>query len=287
MTSKPYTCLLLLALCLFGTGAHAAISCSASSSGFSTAYDPAAGSTIAQSSFTVTCDRALSTDPVSVNYTVTADNGQNAVGVNNRARLGGSVIRYDVYVDGGCGTQWKGNSTIGGSISFTMTGPVSQVRNYWGCVGAGQTGLPAGTYSDLVTITLSYGPNPQATYLSSFPVNIATPSTCGVSPTPGTVAFGNYVAFGAALASNTTFGATCTNYLPYTVAVSPTAGTIAGLNYSLLLNLGGVTGTTLSVTGTGFLQTFSINGTMPSGQAGVCTLGTCTGSVPHTMTLTY
>lgn len=288
MTSKLHAWLLLIALSVVGTGASAAITCSVSSSGFSTAYNPAAaGSTITQSSFTVTCNRALATDPTSVNYTVAADNGQNALGINNRAARSGAYIRYDAYIDSACGTQWKGNSTIGGSIAFTTTGPVSKVHNYWGCVGASQTGLAAGTYSDLATMTLSYGPNPQSTYLSSFPVNIATPATCGVSPTPGTVAFGTYVSFGSARAGNTSFGATCTNYLPYTVAITPTTGTIAALTYNLLLNLSGLTGTTLSVTGNGAQQSYTIEGTMAAGQAGTCATGTCTGTVAHTLTLTY
>ncbi len=288
MTSKLYGWLLLLALGLFSTSIHAAITCSVASSGFSTAYSPtAAGFTITQSSFTVICNRGLGTDPVSVNYTVAADNGQNSLGINNRATYSGSFIRYDAYVDGSCATQWKGNLTIAGSIAFTTTGPVSKVHNYWGCVGGGQTGLAAGTYSDLVTLTLGYGPNPQSTYLSTFPVNIATPATCGVSPTPGTVAFGNYVAFGGALARSTTFGATCTNYLPYTVAISPTTGVIAGLTYNLLLNLSGLTGTTLSVTGNGFQQNFAIDGSMAAGQPGNCATGLCTGTVAHTLTLTY
>ena len=288
MTSKLRFWLLLVALSLLGTGASAAITCSVASSGFSTAYNPTLpGSTITQSSSTVTCNRALGTDPTSVSYTISVDNGQNALGINNRAVRSGAYIRYDVYLDSACGTQWKGASTIGGSIAFTTTGPVSKVHNYWGCVGAGQTGLAAGTYSDLVTMTLSYGPNPQSTYLASFPVNIATPSTCGVSPTPGTVAFGTYVAFGPALAGTTSFGATCTNYLPYTVAIAPTSGTIAGLSYTLLLNLSGLTGTTLSVTGNGVQQNFTIDGTMAAGQAGTCATGTCSGTVAHTLTLTY
>lgn len=288
MTSKLYGWLLLLALGMVSTGAPAAITCSLSSSGFSTAYNPTApGATITQSSFTVTCNRGLGTDPTSVSYTVAADNGQNALGINNRAAYGGSFIRYDGYIDGGCATRWKGNTTIGGSISFTTPGPMSKAHNYWGCVATGQAGLAAGTYADLITMTMSYGPNPQSSYPSSFPVNIATPATCGVSPTPGTVAFGSYVAFGPALNRNTTFGATCTNYLPYTVAVSPTSGAIAGLTYNLMLNLSGLTGTSLSVTGNGFQQNFSIDGAMAGGQAGTCAGGVCTGTVAHSLTLTY
>lgn len=275
-------------LLLFASAcAQAAITCSVSSSGFSTAYDPTIGTkTFVQSSFTVTCDRGLSTDPTTVSYSNTNNNGLQPNGVNNRAALNGSYIRYDAYVDSACGTQWKGNTPISGSMTFTTTGPLSKSHNIWSCIPATQA-PPAGTYTDSVTMTLSYGAAPQSTASASYPVNIATPATCSTTA-PGPVAFGTYVAFGGALAASTTFGATCTSYLPYTVAVSPTGGTIAGLDYTLLLTPpAGPSGTSLSATGSGALQTYTINGSMVGGQAGACSAGSCSGTVGHTLTLTY
>lgn len=271
-----------------GVSAHAAITCSVASNGFSTAYDPTVGTpTIVQTSFTVTCNRGLSTDPTTVSYSNVNNNGLYANGVNNRARFNASNIRYDAYVDGSCASQWKGNTAISGSMVFATTGPMSQSYNFWGCVPPGQTGFPAGTYTDFVAMTLSYGPSPQVTAFGNYQVNIATPATCSMSA-PGAVAFGNYVAFGGALAASTTFGATCTSYLPYTVAASPTGGTIAGLNYMLLLTPpAGPSGTSLNATGSGALQTYTINGSMAAGQAGTCPSGSCVGTVPHTLTLTY
>lgn len=291
MTSRLFRWLAGAALMLSAASGHAAITCSISSNGFSTAYSPlTVGSTVTQTSFTVTCTRALASDPTSVNYAVNANNGLYALGINNRAFLSGSsYIKYDLYIDGACGTQLKGNTSISGSILFTGTGTVSATANYWGCIGAGLTGLAAGVYTDAVTMTMSYGPNPQSTATVSAPVNIATPSTCSISTTPGTVAFGSYVAFGGALAASTGFGATCTNYLPYTLAVSPTTGAIAGVTYTLLLQSAApvMSGTSLSATGNGFAQTYTINGSMAAGQSGVCALGSCSGVVPHTLTLSY
>ena len=288
MKSRTYQWLVTAVLLFSSAFAHAAITCSVSSSGFSTAYDPALGTpTIAQTSFTVTCNHGLGTDPTTVSYSNTNNNGMNANGVNNRAGLNASYLRYDAYVDGACGSQWKGNTAIAGNMTFATTGPISKTYNFWGCVTAGQTGFAAGTYTDTVTMTLSYGPLPQSTASSTYPVNIATPATCSMSA-PGAVAFGNYLAFGGALAASTTFGATCTSYLAYTVVVSPTGGAIAGLTYTLLLTPPvGPSGTSLNATGTGVLQTYTINGSMAAGQPGTCSAATCTGTVPHTLTLTY
>ena len=273
-------------LLLFASAcAQAAITCSVSSSGFSTAYDPLVTANV-QTSFTVTCNRALGTDPTTISYSTTNNNGLTPNGVNNRAGLNGSYIRYDAFTNSSCGNQWKGATAIGGSMLFATTGPMSQTYNFWGCVPAGTT-VAAGTYTDTVTMTLSYGPLPQSTASASYPVNIATPATCNTTA-PGAVAFGSYLAFGGALAASTTFGATCTPYLPYTVVVSPTGGTIAGLDYTLLITPpAGPNGTSLSATGVGVLQTYTINGAMVAGQAGLCSGATCSGTVPHTLTLTY
>ena len=287
MRTRSYQWLAAGLLLFASACAQAAITCSVSSSGVSTAYDPTIlTQTITQTSFTVTCTRALSTDPTTVSYSNTENNGISALGINNRAALNGSYIKYDDFLDSGCGTQWKGNTAISGMLTFATTGQLSQSYNFWGCIGPGQL-VAAGTYTDTVTMTLSYGPNPQSTASATYPVNIATPATCSMTA-PGAVAFGNYVAFGGALAASTTFGATCTSYLPYTVVVSPTGGTIAGLNYTLLLTPpAGPSGTSLSATGAGALQTYTINGAMVAGQAGLCPVGTCSGTVPHTLMLTY
>lgn len=284
MKSKLYQCLAFAALLLFGGCAEAAITCSVSSNGFIAGFNVGT-QTIVQTSFTVSCTRDATSDPTSVNYSNAANNGLYPNGINNRALLSGSnYLRYDAFVDSGCATQWKGANTIAGSISFSGTGTVSKVHNFWGCIAAGAAVPAAGTYTDTVTMTLSYGPTPQATASGTFPVTIISPATCSINPAPGTLAFGTYVAFGSALAGSSGFGITCSKDLPYTLSVSPTGGTIAGVNYTLLLN---ATATTLNLTGTGVQQNQSIDGSMAAGQAGTCAAGTCSATVPHTLTLTY
>lgn len=263
-------------------GAFAAYTCNISSNGFRTAYDPTAASTnITQSSVTINCTRATS-DSTSMPYSLAADNGGNPKGINNQASFGTNVIRYDVYMDSSCGTQWKGNTTFNGPLVFP-SGQLSATANltYWGCTLSGQN-VAAGIYSDNVNMTLSYGPSPQSsTGKVSFPVSIATPATCALTQPPGTLNFGIYPSLSpTAVTGSSQFGVTCTSYLPYTMTISPGAGTVVGLNYSLSI-------ATPNSTGTGALQNFTVDGSLAAGQAGVCSTATCTGQNTHTLTITY
>ena len=277
---KRAVLLVLVALAvLLSPAARAAITCSVSSSGFAAAYNPAtATANITQTFFTVTCTRGATSDPTSINYSVKADNGLNPQGQGNRATFGANRISYDIYKDSACATQWKGNSAITGTITFTSTGTVSQQGNFWGCIPAGQTGLAAGTYTDTVTMTMTYG-NPQSTATGTFGVTITTPPVCTVTTAPGTVAF-TYVSFGAAANASTTFGVTCTLALPYTMALDATTGTIVGITYTLSIS-------SPSSTGTGAQQTFQINGNVAAGQSGTCASAACSGSQARTLTITY
>lgn len=282
---KPTHCGLLLAAVLMAAAApvNAAITCNVSSPGWSSAYVPAnAATNVTQSSFTVTCQRNAGGDPTTVNYTVAANNGIHAAGAQNRAQLGATAnrINYENDANSTCTNLWAGGAanriagTISGLAGFI---PQSQIVSYWGCIPGSQLGLPAGTYTDTVTMTLRYGgaSNPTAT----FPVSIFTPSTCNISTAPGTVAF-TYTAFGAVSNASTTFGVTCTNLLPYTMALDATVGVVVGLQYTLALGAAGGTGN-------GVQQTYAINGTMPAGQAGTCVTTNCSATQMRTLTITY
>jgi spore coat protein U-like protein len=272
---------LALALALLvSAGAHAAITCSLSSGGFAAAYDPASGvNNVTQTNFTVTCTRGLTSDPASVNFSITVDNGLYAQGQNNRAAYLANRIRYDVFRDASCGSKWKGATSIAGAINFAGTGTVAQQFNYWGCILPGQTGLAAGTYTDQITMTMTYGPAPSLVTVATAAVAIGTPATCSVSAAPGNIVF-NYVALGGAVNPSTTYGVTCTFALPYTMALDVTSATLVGLNYTLALS-------SPSSVGTGAQQTFSINGAMAAGQPGTCAAAGCTGTRVHSITITY
>jgi len=280
MKSTVLRLLAAFGLLLIVDPAQAAVDCSVSSGGFSAAYDPAvAGVTTTQSSIVVSCTRSdPASDPTTVNYAIKANNGLYANGVNNRAQSGAAYAKYDVYMDAACGTQWKGNTTFSGTVNFAVSSTAT--HTFWGCVGARQSDLPAGTFTDTVTMTMSYGPNPQSTALGMFPVTIFTQGQCSFSSPPGTLSF-SYISFQPTAANvSAFFGVTCTNGLPYTVSLDSTAGTIAGLNYSLGLS-------SASGTGTGVQQSLSVDGSMAAGQPGTCATASCSGTNPHTLTITY
>lgn len=269
--------LLACALLLPGL-ASAAYSCTISSGGFSTIYVATSPTTtIVQSSFTITCTRALS-DATTMSYSVGADNGAHAQGTHNRAAFGGSLISYDLFKDSACGTQWRGPQTISGTLNFSGSTSASVTVQYWGCLSASQTGLPAGTYTDSVNMTLTYG-NLNSTATGAFGVSITTNPVCNLTTPPSDIVF-NYIAFGPVVNASTSFGVTCTNTLPYTMALDATSGTVLGVSYTLALSAA-------SGTGSGVLQTYSINGSIAAGQPGTCATGSCAASQPRTLTITY
>ena len=296
MKSTLMQLLVLTAMQLAASLAQAAITCSISSGGFSAAYVPStAAMNITQSSFTMTCQRNAGGDATTISYGVRNDNGINRTGSQNRARLGATAnyLLYELFADAGCSVVWRNNpaNDILDTIPvLTGFAPSSKTTNYWGCIPGSQTGLPAGTFTDTVTMTARFGLAGTGAVLatSSFPVSIVTPATCTISTAPGAVNFGTYTALGAAVNANTTFGATCTSLLPYSMALDAVNGVVVGLNYSLGLSTTNMGGTSpLNSTGNGLAQSYFINGRMAAGQAGTCLGGTCPGTQARTLTITY
>jgi hypothetical protein len=156
------TCIQLLvatALLLLAANAQAVISCNISAPGFTTAYNPAAGSTnITQSQFTVTCQRNLGTDPTTLSFSVEAD-------TSTTAGNGFNTINYNLYRDSLCGigNTWTRNNfrrlpiPTPGTMTLSGSIPTSVTVSYWGCIPAGQTGKPAGIYTDTTTMYLYSG----------------------------------------------------------------------------------------------------------------------------------
>lgn len=296
MSTKIYQALAIVLLLLFASSASAAITCSLNSTGFSSAYVPSnSGNNVTPASVTMNCNRNVSGDATTQAFSVRPNNGNNpAGGGQNQATLGATTnrIAYDLYTDAGCTSLWRnrnlaGTVTMGGGTDFS---PYSVSLPYYGCIGPGQN--PAqGTYSDLVTMLPSIGPN------AAFSVSIFTPASCSFAVAPGPVAF-SYTAFQtlAAQATNTTFSANCTNLLPYQLALDGTPiggvypGIVSGLIYGLSISTTAGGAAILPAdtqTGSGLPQTYYINGVMASGQAGTCASASCAGSVPRSLTITY
>ena len=281
MKLKTMQWFMAVLLMLSAHAAQAFITCSISSPGFTAGY-PVNSPTIinTQTNFSITCSRGLTTDPTTTTYTVKANNGLQPGGGSNRGQSGGNFINYDVWRESTCSTKWQGGNTIPTSAAtITMVGltPTTVTQNYWGCIPALQNPA-AGTYTDTVIITPTYSSGVVGV-ASTFPVTIISPPTCTISPGPGNVNF-TYTSFSTSAATaSTTFGLTCSNSIPYTMAVSPASGTLVGISYTLTLPA--------SSTGTGTLQTHTISGTAPGGQAGTCATGTCSGAQMTTLTITY
>lgn len=276
---KAVLWLLTLAMLAFVNSAHARVTCTISSLGFSTAYGSALN--VTASSFTVTCSR-LTGGGSQATYQIAANNGLHASGTQNRALSGAaSFLNYSLTSDAGCLTPWKGTAYI---PAAPYTTPVlalgaSDIKTYtfYGCVPAGQTVPAAGIYTD--TVTMSFIPGGGNFTGGTFPVSITAPATCSLTTPPGNITFA-YTSFGAAAAASTTFAATCTNRLPYTMALDATSGTIVGVTYTLALSAA-------TAVGTGVAQSFTINGSIAAGQSGTCTAATCTGTQTRTLTITY
>jgi spore coat protein U-like protein len=275
------TIALAFVLCAFCVAANAAISCTLSSSGFATAYVPSTAATnVTQGTVTVTCQRNAAGDGTTANFTLAANNGLHAAGQQNRAQLGATAsrINYDLFQDSTCATVWRANAAnrIAGSIAG-LSGFIPSSTNvpFWGCVPGSQTGLPAGTYMDTVTVTLRGA----GTVTTTFPVSIFTPASCSITTAPGTVSF-TYTAFGGVQNANTPFSVTCTSLLPYTMALDATVGVVGGLQYGVTLSAAGATGT-------GLAQNFTVDGTMPANQAGTCAASSCVSTQARTLTISY
>jgi spore coat protein U-like protein len=119
------------------------------------------------------------------------------------------------------------------------------------------------------------------TATANFNVTVGLTSVCQITAGPTDVAF-TYTSFQGTAATSTggAYSVKCTNTLPYTMSLDATSGAVSGLNYSLALTAG-------SGTGNGSAQAYNVNGTMASGQAGTCATGTCSGTDPRILTVTY
>ena len=260
--------------------AHAAINCTIAAPTVALFYNSNTTSSV-QTSFSVTCSR-LSTDPTSVTYTVGADDGNYSTAPPaNRARAVFIIfpfyLRYDFYTNASCATAWDSPRTISDTITWPagQTGSITKQTNFWSCMPS-QTVQYAATYTDTVTLTLTYGTR---TSTADAAVNITTPASCTFTTPPGNIAM-TYAAFGPQVANSTSFAIRCTAGMPYTISTDVTEGVLSGVRY--VLSTSATTGN-----GTGNPQTYSVTATAPAGQAGQCSTGTCTNTNSHTLTISY
>lgn len=80
-----------------------------------------------------------------------AGNGTGATVTDRKMMSGTGLLNYALYTDSGRTTNFGGANTISGTGSGS-----AQASTVYGRVPSGQTTVPAGSYADSVTISLTY-----------------------------------------------------------------------------------------------------------------------------------
>lgn len=286
MSEKINNHFFICALSLMSTTVHAALSCTApSSTGFSMTY-AATGvvPNIMQGTVSFNCTRTAAGDATSI--LLTANDGTHAQGVKNRA-LKTSTIFYEVYKDSNCSALWTSNVVPNfwtlNLLNIIGAQPVSV--SYWGCIKVANQVVSAGNYTDTVTMqVLDATPHRDPlSAISTFPVSVTTPASLAITSAPGNLSF-VYSAFGPTVNASTTFTTNGTLNLPYTMTLDTNSGVASGLKYELQID---EQTPPVKAVGSGADQVHTIQGSMPAGQAGTCSTGSCASSQVRILTITY
>ena len=203
---------------------------------------------------------------------------------SSSASLNGLDLNYDVYKDAARSSPWAAGVPFAGPINFGAGTSFTLSLPYYTRIPALQA-VPAGIYTDTVTMTLTYG---AATAQASFPVQINVDPACLIS-SPTDLTF-NYTSFRiTALIGTSTFHIRCNSSLPYALSLDLTSVTDAATNLAYTLALSAASGT-----GTGANQLITVTGTMAAGQSGTCVgpaATVCTNTLStnkqRTITVTY
>lgn len=266
------------------------------------------GTTAVTQALTLTCSRAPS-DGNALSYRIAADNGANAQGQARNVRLGTTNSRLSYRLNRGdsagqaaacttAGTIWRDNGAglITGTMNFGSALSFSHTWSY--CTLANPSNaLPAGVYTDQVQVTLRY-PNTGAGQLLTVPLDLqfGVQTACLIDKPIANLSV-NYVAYQtAATTASTPVLLRCNFNTPWTVGLqgpaAPNAPPVSnltnqrllGLNYSLQVTPASGTGQGNTNNGQ---QTVTIGLTVPGGQAGTCSTGSCSASATHTLVVTY
>ena len=162
---------------------------------------------------------------------------------------------------------------------------------------SGNRSSVAGIYTDSVLLTLRY-PNTGAGQLTTAPLDIqvGVQTSCLLDkPLPGlTVAYTSLQSMAAIL--NTSVLLRCSTGHPWTAGLLPdpasaaapvttlTNQSLLGLTYSVQVSPASGTGTGNAAGGG---QAVTLGVTVPGGQAGICSMGSCTASNTHVLVITF
>lgn len=114
--------------------------------------DVTAGSNVdATGTLSVTCTSGTA-------WTATADEGtgSSATFANRQMANGTNLLNYGLYTNSTRTMVW-GDGLLGATTAFSGTGSgAAQTNTIYGRVPLGQTSVPAGSYADTVTVTVTY-----------------------------------------------------------------------------------------------------------------------------------
>jgi spore coat protein U-like protein len=86
------------------------------------------------------------------NITLELDNGANAISGQRRMKSGNNFLNYEIYKTSARNTRWGSGPD---AVTIQLLQPGSGSVAVYGRIPKGQT-VPAGSYSDTVTITLTF-----------------------------------------------------------------------------------------------------------------------------------
>jgi spore coat protein U-like protein len=109
-----------------------------------------AGNHDATGTVTVSC-----TNGAAWSVSAGAGNGASATMAVRRLTSGANTLNYSLYTSGTYGTVWGDGTSGTAAISGTGNG-AAQSFTVYGRIPSGQTSVPTGSYSDLVSITVTY-----------------------------------------------------------------------------------------------------------------------------------
>lgn len=153
-------CLLVLlaAAALLPAAARASCSASAAPTLFGT-YNPlSASANLSTGSVTVTC--GINSIAILQSYTVALSTGGSASYAPRRMHAGANTLQYQLYRDAGRTSVWgdgtAGSAVVSGGFLLSVLVPVSATHTVYGRIPALQTSVPVGSYTDTITVTVSY-----------------------------------------------------------------------------------------------------------------------------------
>jgi spore coat protein U-like protein len=289
-------------LCTCALQAEAAITCTLAATSVALNYVNGQGTNAnASGTITLNCTR-LSTDANSTTYWVSIDYGSRT-GLTRRVfrHSGGTTNtnRLDVNIyKNGTTTDWThtntGTGRVNGTLAFGAALSASTTLTYNFRVTAGQTGNTAGIFDETFITSLQLTTAGAVVATASFTPTVSIIAQCfvgqvasgnvapgAISPSTLTLAYTSFATTNQT--ANMTFTVHCTRNTTYTLAIAPASGTLLGLNYTLAMSPPG----TPAITGTGLAQSYTVTGTINSGQAGTCSTAACSATQNTTLTVTY